>query len=202
MNPITSPVPLSSRYATVIEERLHALRIQTDHIIPRRGPFVLEIGSGHGHFLTAYAAAHPKKICVGIDLVGERVARATRKRDRAALPNLHFVRADARLFLESLRADARIAAVFILFPDPWPKLRHHKHRILQPSFLETLARQATPECRLYFRTDFDPYFDEARAILAACPNWRLADEPWPFEFVTVFQQRAPSFRSFVARHIS
>ena len=82
---------------------------------------MLEIGAGHGHFLTAYAAAHPERTCVGLDIIAERVERANRKKNRARLDNLHFLHASAEDFLASLPENVRFADVFVLFPDPWPK---------------------------------------------------------------------------------
>lgn len=186
-------------YTSIIEQRRSALRTELSAILPPDSEFVLEIGCGHGHFLAAYAAAHPGRTCVGIDLIGERIERARRKRDRAKLAHLHFIQAEARLFLEALPAGAQISTVFVLFPDPWPKLRHNKHRIIQPAFLSALAGHTVPGCPLYFRTDFGPYFDAARAVLSDDSPWQVESEPWPFEFATVFQQRAPSYQSLVAR---
>lgn len=186
-------------YTSLIEQRRSALRARLEPILAPGAEFVLEIGCGHGHFLAAYAHTNPDRICIGIDLIGERIARAERKRDRARLANLHFLQADARLFLETLPEGARISTIFILFPDPWPKLRHNKHRIIQPSFLAALAAHAAPGCPLCFRTDFQPYFAAAQAVFAEDAHWRVAPEAWPFEFATVFQQRAPSYQSLVAR---
>lgn len=163
-------------------------------------PVVLEVGSGHGHFLTAYAAAHPEKCCVGVDLAGDRVERAVRKRDRAGLSNLFFIQADVRLFLAALPAEIRMAEIFVLFPDPWPKLRHRKHRIIQPAFLSAASALAAPDCRFAFRTDHEPYYRDAHATIAAHPAWQLVEEKWPFEFETVFQSRAASHFSLLARH--
>lgn len=187
------------KYQSIVEQRREALRTQLQAALPPSGRFVLEVGCGHGHFLTAYAAAHPETTCIGIDLIGERIERATRKRDRARLGHLHFIQAEARLFLETLPEGASIAAVFILFPDPWPKLRHNKHRILQAPFLASLAARAENACPLHFRTDFAPYHLAARETIASDPMWELTNEPWPFEFVTVFQQRAEEYYSLVAR---
>lgn len=190
--------PTKESYASLLAERRRYLREEMRPILGASSEFICEMGCGHGHFLTAYAAAFPDQTCVGVDLVSERIERARRKRDRAGLANLHFIRADARLFLETIPTGAVISALFILFPDPWPKLRHHKHRIIQPAFLDAVADRATPECRLNFRTDFAPYFSEASAAICDHARWRLVDEPWPFEYATVFQQRAESFASFVA----
>src|ERR1043165_5508132 len=136
-----------------MEQRRVELRGSFARILAGQTEFVWELGCGHGHYLTAYAAAHPDKLCLGVDLVQERIERATKKRDRAKLANLHFIRAEARLFLEMLPPAATFSDVFILFPDPWPKARHHKHRIIQPEVLEVIAARATPMCRLLFRTD-------------------------------------------------
>lgn len=187
-------------YAEIVGERREVVRDKLDKIFSS-GPtrLVWEIGAGHGHFLAAYAAAHRDRLCIGVDIESSRVERATKKRDRGQLTNLHFIRAEARLFLQALPATVRITDIFILFPDPWPKSRHHKHRLLQAGFLRAVAAHATPDCRLNFRTDHHEYFVEARAAVAASEDWRLVDEPWPFEFTTVFQSRAPTFDSFVAR---
>jgi tRNA (guanine-N7-)-methyltransferase len=168
-------------------------------MLPRHTTFVWELGCGHGHFLTAYAQAHPHLRCIGIDIASERIERALRKRDRARLANLFFVQADARLFLETLPAGAAFSELFILFPDPWPKLRHHKHRILQADFLTLAAGRAMGNARICFRSDSSAYAAQAARILKSHPDWRIANEEWPFEFCTVFQSRAPGYESLIAR---
>lgn len=164
-----------------------------------------EIGCGHGHFLTAYARAHPDELCIGVDIVSDRIERANKKRDRAKLANLHFIHAEARLFLELLPPEVTFGRLFILFPDPWPKSRHHKHRIMQPEFLADAAKRAGQGTRLYFRTDFTPYYSDTKEVLHAHHDWKIvADdapvdgEPWPFEHETVFQARAEAYHSIIA----
>jgi tRNA (guanine-N7-)-methyltransferase len=179
-------------------ERRAALEQTLAGILSAAGRLVWEVGSGHGHFLTAYAQAHRDELCVGVDVILERIARATRKRDRAQLTNLHFIRGDAKMFLEALPKGVELAAVYVLFPDPWPKLRHHKHRLMQADFLTAVAGRAGQGTRFYFRTDHEPYFVDAEEALRSHPAWELVDEAWPFEERTVFQARAPSFRSLVA----
>ena len=193
---IVSPSPA---HLALIAQRRTDLRVALGRVLPPKAHFLCEIGSGHGHFLTAYAAAHPGDLCIGIDLIGERIERATRKRDRAKLTNLHFFHAEAHDFLSALPADAGICAIIVLFPDPWPKRRHHKNRLLQPAFLDTLATRAGQGTRLYFRTDHRGYFAQATAVLAAHPLWRIDPAtPWIFETETVFQARAPTYHSLVA----
>ena len=191
--------PLKTSYFERVQERGRQLVDTLERILPPSGEFVCEIGCGHGHFLTAYAQARPERVCIGVDLVRERIGRANKKRERAGLRHLHFIRADARLFLQVLPPAARISDLYILFPDPWPKLRHRKHRIIQPTLLEAIAPRMLPGARLFFRTDYEPYFTEARQTIAEHPLWRVSDEPWDFEYETVFQSRAERFHSLVAR---
>ena len=164
-----------------------------------RASITLEIGCGHGHYLTAYAQAHPESFCLGIDLLKDRIARASRKRDRAGLKNLVFLQAEARECLAALPPHVSLASILVLFPDPWPKRRHHKNRIFQPDFLSVLAEKSGASARLYFRTDYAPYHADAAATLDKHSDWkRECDAAWPFELETVFQSRADSFQSIVA----
>jgi len=183
----------------VLEERRRELRTRFHSIFQSHQHFVWEIGCGHGHFLTAYAAKHPDRLCIGIDISTERVDRAVRKRDRAKLANLHFIQAEARLFLEALPNHLECTDIYVLFPDPWPKLRHRKHRLLQPDFLRAVAGRSSPSARLFFRTDYQPYFDEVAALLEPAAGWVRVDEEWPFAHETVFQSRAQSYHSASAR---
>jgi tRNA (guanine-N7-)-methyltransferase len=188
-------------YLARLRQRRQELSELTERLFAGHSAMVWEVGSGHGHFLTAYAAAHPQQVCVGVDITAERVERAVRKRDRARLANLHFIHADAADFLSVLPAAVRLAAIYILFPDPWPKRRHRKNRLLQAPFLAAAAARAGEGARLYLRTDYEPYFTEARQALAASPHWRIAEAAWPFELTTVFQARARQYHSLVAvRH--
>lgn len=195
----------TAQYLQVIDGRREDIRTFLARIIPApvapatSSPFVWELGCGHGHFLNAYAKAHPEALCIGVDIIGDRIARASKKRDRAKLSNLHFLHAEAWLFMEQLPPAARFSDIYILFPDPWPKVRHHKHRIMQADFLGHVARRAGEGARLFFRTDHAAYFEAASAVVRRHPDWVIVDEPWPFEQETVFQARAPSYQSLVAR---
>jgi tRNA (guanine-N7-)-methyltransferase len=182
-----------------IAARRESLRGALLQVIPSSSRFVWEVGSGHGHFLVAYAAAHPKEHCIGIDIASDRIARAVRKHERARLPNLHFVRADAEDFLAAIPKGARLTAIFILFPDPWPKRRHHKKRVMTHEFLGAAAAAAGQGAGLYFRTDHEPYFREAATAIRAHADWKESDPAqWPFEEPSVFQKRAERYFSIAA----
>jgi len=187
-------------FDAVQSERRAALRPRLAAFLPSADArLVLEIGCGNGHFLTAYGSAHPEQLCVGIDLRLERVDKALRKCEQAGLPNLHFLRCDVRNFLQELPAGVRLQDIYLLFPDPWPKKRHHKNRLFQTGFLDDLAARAGQGSRLFFRTDFKPYHDEALGVIAAHPQWRLLPPGlFPFEHTSIFQARAAIFHSLAA----
>jgi len=202
-------VPLEL-YDALLTQRLAALRESFLPRLPLGAPLTLELGCGHGHYLNAYAAAHPEEFCVGIDLIGDRIGRAERKAHRAKLANLVFVQAEASLFLFALAVlpnAPRLGRVFVLFSDPWPKRRHWKHWVLQSLLLDALALLTAFGAALHFRTDHPDYFSYAREVVAFHSLWRVtsADEaPWPFEHVSVFEERslAGAPQSFTARRIA
>jgi tRNA (guanine-N7-)-methyltransferase len=188
-----------NEHTAIISARREVLRDTLARIIEPSVRFVWEVGSGHGHFLTAYAAAHAHETCVGIDIASERVVRAELKRQRSGLEHLHFVRADAEDFLASMPQSARFTSVFILFPDPWPKRRHHKNRIMTHEFLAAVAARSAKGARLFFRTDHEPYFRGAALVLREHANWIVEESAaLPFEEPTVFQKRAAHYFTLVA----
>ncbi len=182
-----------------VTQRRAVLRTKLAALIPPTASLVLELGSGHGHFLTRYAEAFPQTLCLGVDLISDRIRRARRKAERARLTNCNFIQAEARELIDALPDAVAFTEVWVLFPDPWPKKRHHKNRLLQPGFFETLARRAGEGARLYFRTDHGEYFRTVAAGLPQMPTWRIDPAAlWPLEPETVFQARAPSYLSLVA----
>lgn len=193
---ITKVKPL---HAEVMSQRRSALSEACAAFLDSGSEFVWEVGCGHGHFLTAYALAHPNSLCVGIDIELDRIERAERKQARARLPNLRFLRAEARDFIDALPQGARFSAIYMLFPDPWPKRRHHKHRLLDSRFLQAVGQRAGQGTRFYFRTDHEAYFVDAKKTFSTHADWAACPSPeWPFELPTIFQQKAAQYRSLVA----
>lgn len=201
MNTISSALPAGpAEFRAAVALRRRRLAEQLDELFPGPAEVTLEIGCGHGHFLTGYAREQPEERCLGIDIISDRIRRAERKRCRADLGNAHFVVAEAAECLDCLPAAVSLRRIFVLFPDPWPKRRHHKNRLLNRRFLAALAGRAAPSAELFFRTDHFPYHAEVEGILEDDPAWRLAAEQrWPFELPTVFQQKAAAYASLTAR---
>lgn len=160
----------------------------------------LEVGCGHGHFLTAYGENSPEKLCIGIDVNKGRIHKARKKATRANLINVWFLVCESMEFLELLPSHVSVETTWILYPDPWPKKRHFKNRIVQSRFLEKLAEKTAPGGQLFLRSDFEPYIDWSRELIAHSDDWRrLCHFDWPEIATTVFQElTAPRHHSLVA----
>ena len=125
----------------------------------------LEIGCGHGHWLTSLASSNKNELFVGIDLLSKRIRKADRKKELAYLDNVFFLKAEASEFLEALPKKIHIKNTFVMYPDPWPKKRHHKNRLIQQSFLSLLHDKSQKESKLFFKTDHVAYFEWTKKIL-------------------------------------
>jgi tRNA (guanine-N7-)-methyltransferase len=161
---------------------------------------LFEPGCGHGHWLTGYAETHPGVVCVGVDLISWRIRKAQTKRDKRGLRNLYFYKADLREFLEVLPSRIRFEQTVMLFPDPWPKARHHRRRMVQTAFLDELARRTETGGTFCFRSDDRPYYEWTLEHLQAHPDWALdQDATWPHEQETYFQELMEGYHSAIAR---
>ena len=187
-----------------VNDRLKRIGQFWDQLLKEEDPtdLTLEIGCGHGHWLTAYAEQNPEKCCIGIDLITKRVELSKRKKEKKDLSRVHFFKADAMEFLEGMRGKVKLARTILLFPDPWPKKRHHKRRLLNEGFLDLLATRTKEAGRMYFRTDHEEYFEWSVAAIASHAAWAsLPEEPWPFEHETYFQNILPNHRSIAVELI-
>ncbi|WP_439813665.1 tRNA (guanosine(46)-N7)-methyltransferase TrmB [Zavarzinia sp. CC-PAN008] len=126
----------------------------------------LEIGFGGGEHLVAQAEANPGTGLIGCEPFRNGVAKAVSEAEARGLANVRVWSDDARLLVQRL-ATASLARAFILFPDPWPKARHHKRRIVEPVLLRDLARALAPGAELRLATD---HADYAEWMLAALPQ--------------------------------
>ncbi len=160
---------------------------------------VFEAGCGHGHWLTEYAEIHPDECCVGIDLISWRIRKGTDKRDKRNLSNLHFFKAELGEFLEVLPKSIRFDFTVLLFPDPWPKAKHHRRRMVQNGFLDIVAERTAIGGRFCFRSDDLPYYDWTIEHLENHPKWQIdCTAEWPHEGETYFQKLMDGYHSVVA----
>jgi tRNA (guanine-N7-)-methyltransferase len=148
----------------------------------------LEIGFGGGEHLAWQAAHHPEAGIIGAEPFVAGMAKLLSKIEHAGLKNIRLYTEDARNIIDAL-PDASLTRLFILFPDPWPKTRHHKRRFIQMEMLDRLARVLRPGAELRFATDHPDYLDYALERFTAHPaltwtadaarDWQARPEDWP-----------------------
>jgi tRNA (guanine-N7-)-methyltransferase len=163
--------PIKPRQAALLENLLPKVRAPQAGFDPQRlaadaKAVWLEIGFGGGEHMAAQAAAHPDVLVIGAEPFQNGVASALRHIDEQGLTNVRLHDGDARELLARL-PDASLDRVFILFPDPWPKARHHKRRLVQADTVAELARVLKPGGRLRFASDWADYVDWALARFTA-----------------------------------
>jgi tRNA (guanine-N7-)-methyltransferase len=162
-------------------------------IFGRSTPVVLEIGFGMGETTAAVAAARPGVDFLGVEMHSPGVGALLRRIESMQLANVRVLRHDAVDVVTRMIAAASLAGIHIYFPDPWPKKRHHKRRLLKPPFVHALAGALAPGGYLHVATDWAPYGDEILATLAAEPllantaNGFAARPAW--RPLTKFEQR-------------
>lgn len=164
----------------------------------REAPVLLEIGSGMGETTAALAKAAPELNYLAVEVYRPGLAQLMMRAQSMDIPNLRLVRGDAVELLRSHFPAASLAGARIFFPDPWPKKRHHKRRLVQPEFVALLAGKLAPGAHLHLATDWQEYADEMMAACSGEPLLRNvhADEPegWAprpdWRPVTKFENRA------------
>ncbi len=147
-------------------------RIEITNIFPKTQPVEVELGSGDGSFLVEYAALHPEHNFIGVERLLGRIRKMDRKARALAITNLLGVRIESSYFIEYLLPASSAIALHVYFPDPWPKRKHRRHRLINERF-PTLARQAlAPGGMVYLRTDDQNYFEQMIEVFAASPQFR------------------------------
>lgn len=138
-------------------------------IFGRAAPLVLEIGFGNGDSLAAMAAASPATDYLGIEVHRPGVGHLLLRLQELGLSNVRVYCADAIEILGHDIADASLDRVQLFFPDPWPKLRHHKRRIVNAEFLALVCRKLKPGGIFHAATDWEPYAEHMAALLDDWP---------------------------------
>jgi len=161
----------------------------------------LELGSGHGHWLTSFSENYDKELFLGIDLITKRVEKANQKVIKRKLKNVSFIKAEAIELLESLPTYISVKHCYIMYPDPWPKKRHHKRRLVDEYFLELLASKCKNSSKLFFMTDHDQYFTWSKSKILVSKFWSLVEGSWPHSEKSYFQDLLPQNKYLIANHL-
>lgn len=165
-----------------------------ERIFGRSAPIEVDIGTGKGTFLVAAAQRAPERNFLGIDRLLVRLRKVDSKVRRLGLTNVRLVRLEAGYFVRYLVPAGSVAVYHIYCPDPWPKRRHHRRRLITAEFVADLHRTLQPEGEVRFSTDDTGYFEQAVQLFEAHQGFQ--ELAWPTEapiiptdFEALFQQQ-------------
>ncbi len=145
-------------------------RVDLDRIFGRSAPKVLEIGFGMGETTATIAAQHPANDYLGIEVHTPGVGSLLKRIAELNLANVRIIRHDAAEVLRDMIAPATFDAVHIFFPDPWPKKRHHKRRLIQPPLIALLCERMKSGAHIHVATDWQDYAEQILAVMSAEPR--------------------------------
>lgn len=148
-----------------------------DTLFEQQQPLEVEIGCGNGSFLVNYAEANPKTNFLGIERLLGRIRKLDRKTSRRGLMNVTILRVEAAYGIQYMLPENSVQAYHIYFPDPWPKRKHWKNRLIEPSFLPLLAKTLLPGGKIYLRTDNKEYFEQMEETFAGDPIFAPIEAP-------------------------
>lgn len=163
--------------------------LDLDQVFARRAPRAMEIGFGDGELLAATAQLEPDTDFLGVEVHEPGVGHCLLLIERLGLTNVRLIRYDAVAVLQAQIPAGSLQEVKLLFPDPWPKKRHHKRRIVQPDFVRLLASRLAPDGLLHIATDWAPYAEHICAVLSAEPAFEEAAQGPATRTPTRFERR-------------
>ena len=152
-------------------------RLEKPELFPGSRPLEIDLGCGDGSFLLDLASRHPERDFLGVERLLGRVRKVCKNVGKRGLPNVRLLRLESRYTVEWLLPKASVARLHLLCPDPWPKARHHRRRLIQPDFLTAVFDVLEPGGEFLFKTDHDEYFEWTRDHVAAFARFDVL--PWP-----------------------
>jgi tRNA (guanine-N7-)-methyltransferase len=176
---------LSPRYGIAFSNSL----LNPAEIFERVAPVVLEIGSGMGETTAQIAQQNPAVDFIAVEVHGPGVGSLLKQIDALRLTNLRIIRHDAVPVLETMIADGLLAGIHLFFPDPWPKKRHHKRRLVQAPFAELAARKLAPGGYLHAATDWPEYAQQIDEVFSSSPLFEQKPQEKKIRPVTKFERR-------------
>ncbi len=155
----------------------YVARLNLSAVFPTERPIEVELGAGDGSFILEWAGRNPGRNFLAVERLMGRLAKIDKKGRRAGLLNLRPVRIEIAYFTEYLLPRSSVSAFHIYFPDPWPKMRHRKNRLIQAPFVEVLRAALAPGGTVFLRTDHAEYFAQMVEVFAANPAFTAVETP-------------------------
>ena len=184
----TAPANLVYDLTSIVQQ------IDLAALFPQARPLEVELGCGDASFLADYARRHPERNFVGVERLLGRMRKLDRKGRRAGLTNLRGVQIESSYFLRYLLPPHSASALHVYFPDPWPKKRHHKNRLINESFPRLARAALAPGGEVYLRTDDENYFAQMTEVFGASKEFQRIETPpelaeLPTDFEREFRAR-------------
>jgi tRNA (guanine-N7-)-methyltransferase len=178
-------------------------RLDLEKIFWRKAPLHVDLGCGEGSFLCAMAQRMPDKNFLGIERLLNRVRASARK--AATLDNVRLLRMENFYAVRYLLPAESVERFFLLFPDPWPKRRHHRRRVVAPNFLRSIHAALQKNGSIYIATDDVDYFAKIKEIAESDPGFASSDADVdlpPSRFELIFRQKDAPIHSLALRKVS
>jgi len=170
------------------------VQLSSKGLFGRDGPFIVEIGFGMGMATATIAEALPETLFLGMEVHAPGVGKLLSEIENRGIENLRVCRHDATEVVEAMMEPGTVDGFHIFFPDPWPKKRHHKRRIMNADFIHLMAGRLKKGGYLYYVTDWEEYAGATLEALQAEPLLENVHELWgrrkPWRPITKFEQRA------------
>jgi tRNA (guanine-N7-)-methyltransferase len=168
---LSSPAPIIYPLGSIVEA------LDLAQLFAKAQPLEVELGSGDGSFLAQYAALHPERNFIGVERLLGRLRKLERKCQRAGIAHVRAIRIEASYFLEWLLPRKGVTALHIYFPDPWPKRKHRKNRLVNERFTQLAHAVLAAGGVVYLRTDDADYFAQMEAVFGASPLFKPTEIP-------------------------
>jgi tRNA (guanine-N7-)-methyltransferase len=170
-NRMANPNQLVVQLSSIVE------RLDLAALFHAPQPLEVELGCGDASFLVEYARRHPERNFIGVERLLGRISKLDRKGRRVGLANLRGVRIESSYFLQHLLPQHSAGALHIYFPDPWPKKKHRRHRLINEDFPALARAGLVPRGAVYLRTDDADYFQRMTEVFAASGDFQGIETP-------------------------
>ena len=169
--PVAAPPNLIYELPSIVE------RLNLAQLFSKPQPLAVELGCGDASFIAEYSGLHPECNFIGVERLLGRLRKLDKKGRRAGLTNLRGVRIENAYFLEWLLPKNSASAVHVYFPDPWPKLKHRRHRLINERFPALAHAALVRGGKVFLRTDHEDYFEQMQTVFAASRLFKPAETP-------------------------
>jgi tRNA (guanine-N7-)-methyltransferase len=186
----------------IVQPPSYVERLPINGLFDAQQPLEIELGAGDGSFLVAWAAQHPDRNFFGVERLLGRLRKIERKTRRAGLMHVRLLRIEAGYFLEYLVPPQSVSALHIYFPDPWPKRKHWRHRLINDAFTDIVSRALMSGGVIYMRTDDAPYFAQMKQVFDRNTKFEVIATPPELKAVLTDFERGFHARGVSTLHVA